>query len=75
MVFIFFLMDSEADFIDIYELLAVASDATVKEIGKAYRIKSRTCHPDKVGPDNEAAGGSQVVFVWETIHTKNLLEI
>ncbi|XP_063803846.1 dnaJ homolog subfamily C member 17 [Pseudophryne corroboree] len=40
--------------IDLYGLLNIESDATVKEIKKAYRQKALTCHPDK-NPDNPRA--------------------
>lgn len=44
-------MDEE----DHYETLGVAYDASVKDIGRAYRVQALKCHPDKVGPDDERA--------------------
>ncbi|KAI9015517.1 hypothetical protein DFJ74DRAFT_709446 [Hyaloraphidium curvatum] len=44
-------MDDE----DHYETLGVPYDASVKDIGRAYRILALKCHPDKVGPDDTAA--------------------
>lgn len=38
-------MDATHDF---YKLLGVPADATAKEIGKAFRQKARTVHPDKL---------------------------
>jgi DnaJ family protein C protein 17 len=37
---------------DFYAILEVEYGAREKEIRKAYRLKSLTCHPDKVGPDD-----------------------
>jgi hypothetical protein len=43
------------DRIDYYGVLGVEFGATEKEIRKAFRIKSLTCHPDKVGPEDVKA--------------------
>lgn len=40
-------MDATQDF---YKLLGVPADATAKDIGKAFRQKARTVHPDKLPP-------------------------
>ncbi|XP_072284179.1 dnaJ homolog subfamily C member 17 [Pyxicephalus adspersus] len=39
---------------DLYGLLGITSDASEREIKKAYRQKALTCHPDK-NPDNPRA--------------------
>ncbi|XP_066464746.1 dnaJ homolog subfamily C member 17 [Eleutherodactylus coqui] len=39
---------------DLYGLLGIDTEASVKEIKKAYRQKALTCHPDK-NPDNPRA--------------------
>jgi hypothetical protein len=45
-------MDTEIDY---YELLEIGYSATDKEIRKAFRIKSLSCHPDKVSPNDKKA--------------------
>ncbi|KAI8898869.1 DnaJ domain-containing protein [Globomyces pollinis-pini] len=44
--------------LDYYAILEIDYTASEKEIRKAYRKKSLTCHPDKVGPDDEKAANT-----------------
>jgi DnaJ family protein C protein 17 len=44
-----------SDDTDLYTTLGVSYDASVKEIGRAYRIAALKCHPDKAGDDPVAA--------------------
>ncbi len=50
--------ENGSEFVDIYELLGLTFETcTLKDIRKQFRVKSLTCHPDKVGADNQEAGG------------------
>ena len=50
-----------------YAVLGISRDATAQQIKRAYREKTKTCHPDVDPSDEGRAHFHQVTFAYETL--------
>jgi DnaJ-class molecular chaperone len=60
---------------DFYKLLGLSRDATVKEIKKAYRLKSLEFHPDKNKEEGAAEKFAEIARAYEVLSDSDLKSV